>query len=56
MSRDELERCSAEIAKRQYFLARGFVLREPDEELVTEQSAEDLRRWYQLVASPMRRV
>lgn len=48
MSRDELERRAAEIAKHQYFLARGFVFREPDETLVTELAAEDLQRWYRV--------
>lgn len=56
MSRDEREYQAAEIAKRQYFLSRGLVLRQPDEDLVTEQWAEDLQRWYQLVTYPTRHV
>lgn len=48
MTREELERQKAEIAKLQYFLARGFVFREPDETLVTELAAEDLQRWYRV--------
>jgi hypothetical protein len=53
MTRDDAERHAAEIAKRQYFLARGLVFREPDEPLVAEDNAEYLRRWYRLVAMPL---